>query len=288
VQREIQRPEGAMSDEQKNYDHELSQLRDYKVIKSNDLIQKSRFDLGTQEQKIVLYLISKIRPEDTELHEYEFSIVEFCKICGIDYANGKNYDNIKKTIKSLNDKSIWVTLNDGGETTMRWIERPYINKNSGVIKIKLDELMKPYLLQMQERFTQYELLYTLPMKSQYAIRLYEILKSYEWKKSVEMDLENLKRMMKAEHYTRFYDFKKKVIEIAMREIDDYTDLKVEYTLKKKGKQFTSIVFQIGTKETLSERLLTWQKINQQITPKRDSKKTITVEPEAVTDVEDEE
>ena len=276
-----------MSDEQKNYDNELSQLRDYKVIKSNDLIQKSRFDLGTQEQKIVLYLISKIRPEDTELHEYEFSIVEFCKICGIDYANGKNYDNIKKTIKTLNDKSIWVTLNDGGETTMRWIERPYINKNSGVIKIKLDELMKPYLLQMQERFTQYELLYTLPMKSQYAIRLYEILKSYEWKKSVEMDLENLKRMMKAEHYTRFYDFKKKVIEIAMREIDDYTDLKVEYTLKKKGKQFTSIVFQIGTKETLSERLLTWQKINQQITPKRDSKKTITVEPDAVTDVEEE-
>ncbi len=275
-----------MSEEQKNYDHELSQLRDYKVIKSNDLIQKSRFDLGTQEQKIVLYLISKIRPEDTELHEYEFSIVEFCKICGIDYANGKNYDNIKKTIKTLNDKSIWVTLKDGGETTMRWIERPYINKNSGVIKIKLDELMKPYLLQMQERFTQYELLYTLPMKSQYAIRLYEILKSYEWKKTVEMDLENLKRMMKAEHYTRFYDFKKKVIEIAMREIDDYTDLKVEYTLKKKGKQFTSIVFQIGTKETLSERLLTWQNINQQITPKRDSKKTITVEPESVTDVED--
>lgn len=276
-----------MSEEQKNYDHELSQLRDYKVIKSNDLIQKSRFDLGTQEQKIVLYLISKIRPEDTELHEYEFSIVEFCKICGIDYANGKNYDNIKKTIKTLNDKSIWVTLKDGGETTMRWIERPYINKNSGVIKIKLDELMKPYLLQMQERFTQYELLYTLPMKSQYAIRLYEILKSYEWKKTVEMDLENLKRMMKAEHYTRFYDFKKKVIEIAMREIDDYTDLKVEYTLKKKGKQFTSIVFQIGTKETLSERLLTWQKINQQITPKRDSKKTITVDPDEVTDVEDE-
>ena len=275
-----------MSEEQKNYDHELSQLRDYKVIKSNDLIQKSRFDLGTQEQKIVLYLISKIRPEDTELHEYEFSIVEFCKICGIDYANGKNYDNIKKTIKTLNDKSIWVTLKDGGETTMRWIERPYINKNSGVIKIKLDELMKPYLLQMQERFTQYELLYTLPMKSQYAIRLYEILKSYEWKKTVEMDLENLKRMMKAEHYTRFYDFKKKVIEIAMREIDDYTDLKVEYTLKKKGKQFTSIVFQIGTKETLSERLLTWQKINQQITPKRDSKKTITVDPDEVTDVED--
>lgn len=261
-----------MNDEQKTYNNELSQLRDYKVVKSNDLIQKSRFDLSTQEQKIILYLISKIRPEDTELHEYEFSIVEFCKICGIDYANGKNYGNIKKTIKSLNDKSIWVTLKDGGETTIRWIERPYINKNSGAIKIKLDELMKPYLLQLQERFTQYELLYTLPMKSQYAIRFYELLKSYEWKKTVDMEIDELKRMLNAEHYTRFYDFKKKVLEIAMKEIDDYTDLKVEYTLKKKGKQFTGIVFQIGTKRDLSERLLTWQKINQKIT-KRDDKAT---------------
>ena len=241
-----------MSDEQKPYNNELSQLRDYKVVKSNELIQKSRFDLSTQEQKIILYLISKIRPEDTELHEYEFSIVEFCKICGIDYANGKNYGNIKKTIKSLNDKSIWVTLKDGGETTIRWIERPYINKNSGAIKIKLDELMKPYLLQLQEKFTQYELIYTLPMKSQYAIRFYELLKSYEWKKTVSMEIEDLKRMLKAEHYTRFYDFKKKVLEIALKEIDDYTDLKVEYTLKKKGKQFTGIVFQIGTKQDLSE------------------------------------
>ena len=256
-----------MDNEKKEYSTALSQLRDYKVVKSNDLIQKSRFDLTTQEQKIILYLISKIRPEDTELHEYEFSIVDFCKICGIDYANGKNYGNIKKTIKSLNDKSIWVTLKDGGETTIRWIERPYINKNSGAIKIKLDELMKPYLLQLQERFTQYELLYTLPMKSQYAIRFYELLKSYEWKKTAEMEIDDLKRMLNAEHYTRFYDFKKKVLEISMKEIADYTDLNVDYTLQKTGKQFTRIIFHISTKRDLSERLLTLQKISQQITPR---------------------
>lgn len=271
-----------MNEEQKPYSNELSQLRDYKVVKSNELIQKSRFDLSTQEQKIILYLISKIRPDDTELHEFEFSIVEFCKICGIDYANGKNYGNIKKTIKSLNDKSIWVPLKDGGETTIRWIERPYINKNSGTVKIKLDELMKPYLLQLHDRFTQYELLYTLPMKSQYAIRFYEWLKSYEWKKTVEMEIEDLKRMLNAEHYTRFYDFKKKVLEISMKEIADFTDLKVEYTLKKKGKQFTGIVFQIGTKHDLSERMSTLQKINQQIT-RKPAKNPITVTPVSETE-----
>lgn len=270
-----------MDNEKKEYSTALSQLRDYKVVKSNDLIQKSRFDLTTQEQKIILYLISKIRPEDTELHEYEFSIVDFCKICGIDYANGKNYGNIKKTIKSLNDKSIWVTLKDGGETTIRWIERPYINKNSGAIKIKLDELMKPYLLQLQERFTQYELLYTLPMKSQYAIRFYELLKSYEWKKTAEMEIDDLKRMLNAEHYTRFYDFKKKVLEISMKEIADYTDLNVDYTLQKTGKQFTRIIFHISTKRDLSERLLTLQKISQQITPRTKADSATVVQGEDV-------
>ena len=86
------------------------------------------------------------------------------------------------------------------------------------------------------------------------------------------DIEELKRMLNAEHYTRFYDFKKKVLEIAMKEIADYTDLDVTYTLRKKGKQFTNISFSIGTKHDLSERLLTWQKINEQIT--RRSERTI--------------
>ena len=257
-----------MEQQEKIYNSELTQLREYKVVKSNELIQKSRFNLSTQEQKIVLYLISKIKPEDTELHEYEFSIVEFCKICGIDYENGKNYGNIKRTIKELNDKSIWVTLEDGTETTIRWIERPYINRNSGIIKIKLDELMKPYLLQLQQQFTQYELIYTLPMKSQYAIRFYELLKSYEWRRQLELEIEDIKRALHAEHYDRFYDFKRKVLEVAMREIDKYSDLNVDYTLKKTGKQFTSIVFRISSKKDMMERFVTWQNINSQISPQK--------------------
>ncbi len=44
----------------------MMELRNYKVVKSNDLIQKSRFNLSLQEQKIILYLISKVKPEDTE------------------------------------------------------------------------------------------------------------------------------------------------------------------------------------------------------------------------------
>ena len=59
---------------------DLIKSRSAIVAKSNDLIQKSRFSLTAQQQKIVLYLISKITPEDTEFKRYKFSINEFYNI----------------------------------------------------------------------------------------------------------------------------------------------------------------------------------------------------------------
>ena len=74
-------------------------VKDQRVVKSNDLIQKSRFDLSLQEQKIILYLISQITPYDEEFKLYEFSIQDFCNICGIDHTSGGNYADLKKAVK---------------------------------------------------------------------------------------------------------------------------------------------------------------------------------------------
>lgn len=79
----------------------ISDSQNYLVVKSNDLIQKSRYNLTAQQQKVLLYLISKIQPDDTELKEYEFNIQEFCNVCGIDSTSGKNYDDLKKAISEL-------------------------------------------------------------------------------------------------------------------------------------------------------------------------------------------
>ena len=53
--------------------------RDRYVVKANELIQKSRFNLTLQQQKIVLYLISQIERNDKEFKLYSFSIQQFCK-----------------------------------------------------------------------------------------------------------------------------------------------------------------------------------------------------------------
>lgn len=248
----------------------LVEARSHKVVKANDLIQKTRFNLSSQEQKIILYIISKIKPEDTDFKEMDLSVAEFCEVCGIDHKNGKNYRDIKAAIKDISDKSIWIELDEDTETLIRWIEKSYIYKNSGIIKIRLDNDMKPYLLQLRERFTQYELLYILAMKSQYSIRLYELLKSYEWQYEKKFGVDELKRLLNAEVYKLFGDFKRRVLDISMREISKFTDLKVSYKTQKKGQKVTSLVFTIKLKIEHKERALAWKKIQEEIGPKQDS------------------
>lgn len=230
------------------------ELRHNTVVKANELIQKSRFSLSLQQQKVVLYLISQITPQDEDFKLYEFSIVEFCKVCGIDYSNGKNYADLKEAIKEIADKSIWVKLDNGKETLLRWIEKPYLDEHSGTIQIKLDKDMKPFLLQLKENFTQYELLWTLNFKSKYSIRFYELVKSIHYHDldtySREFDLDELRRILGAETYKTYQTFKVRVLEPAIQEINSYSDKNVIYLPIKCGRAVKRIKLTISSKDTM--------------------------------------
>jgi len=248
-------------------------LHHHKVVKSNALIQKSRYDLSLLEQKVILYLISKIKPGDEDFLERIFEISEFCHACGIDYTSGANYSYIKQTLKKLRDQSIWVTLEDGSETTLAWIDKVTVSKNSGTIRIRIDDMMKPFLLQLRERFTQYELMYTLAMKSQYSIRLYELLKSYEYLHKHDFAIMDLKHALNIENiksYARFPDFKRNILDIALREINDLTDIRVSYTIIKSGRKYAALSFSIQTKTDVMERLTAWSNIEKVLNPRQTS------------------
>jgi len=246
--------------------NDLQENRSYNVVKSNDIIQKSRYNLSLQEQKIILYLISKIKPEDDDFRLYEFQIKEFCEVCGIKVISGGNYAMLKEVIKKLSDKSNWAIIKDEKgkecETLLRWIEKPFIYEKSGIIKIRLDKEMKPYLLKLKEKFTVYSLYFILAMKSKYSIRLYEILKSYQTLGQCEFTIENLKEILTAQTYSVFADFRVKVLNIATQEINDYSDILVSYELEKKGRKFHKIKFLITPKykKDIEESIKTWKNI----------------------------
>lgn len=255
------------------YNEELEKKRDYKVVKANELIQKNRFELSVQEQKTIAYICSMIKPITTVDRangvpyqlEYEFDIHEYCEVCGIDYNQGKNYADIKATLKHLSDRSMW--LDDGyGEVLVRWLSKVRTNKRSGIAHIKLDEDLVPYLFDLGQRFTEYQLREILGMQSAYSIRIYELMKSYEFKYEVRIDLDELKRLLMVEDvksYSRFPDFRRYVLEIAQREINELSDINISFEPVTKGRKVVQIIFRIELKNAI-ERYIAGTKTNERL------------------------
>lgn len=235
--------------------HTSAEDREYYVVKSNALIQKSRFSLSLQAQRCLLFAISRIKFSDTFNTEYTFKIADICEACGLEYSTHSNYYNIMKTeLKSLRDNSIWITNAEGKEETVSWFSKVKMNKGQGTVSVKFDESIEEYLFLLQNRYTQYKLSTPLAFKSKYSIRLYELLLSYTKKKEIDNGIENevyfdpdeLKERLDATKYTKFYDFRRFVIDKSLEEINQYSeDIKVSYECRYKGKQIQKVYFIIN-------------------------------------------
>lgn len=228
---------------------EIAVLRDYSVIKSNEIIQRAKYDLTLQELKILSYCFSMIKPNDTIETTYTFSIIDFCKVAGIDYESGKNYNNVKSALTKLLSRVFWLTDPDGSEVSYHWIEKVKIHRGKGKITIRFDSGLKDHIFGLMRNYTQYELLSTLPMQSQYSFRLYELLKSYAFTQEHRFSVDELKTALNATQYKRFADFHVRVIQKAVEEINLYTDIEVSYECIAKGRFITTIVFYIRQRDT---------------------------------------
>lgn len=260
---------------------ELETKRHYWVVKGNNLIQKSRFELSLPEQKTIAFICSMIKPvksEDKENGvpfqlEYEFNIREYCKICGIDYDNGNNYANVKAVLQKLSDRSMWVEIGDE-DVLCRWLAKVRTNKKSGIAHIRLDEDLVPFLFDLGQKFTQYQLKNILGMKSAFSVRIYELMKSYAFQKEKTFEIDELKHLLMVDEvksYNRFPDFRRKVLEKAQEEINELTDINIFFEPLTKGRKVVEVKFIIEHKEPLDRsiaELKTDNKLNERINEKQ--------------------
>lgn len=235
----------AQQEEKKSKGRELS------VVKANDMIQKGRHQLTKQEQRAVLFAISKIKPTDKVFEEYVFELSELYAICGL---QKESYNEMKAILNGLADRGWDIPMKDNPDvmTRVRWFGTLRTNKKSGRVSIKFHEDMMPYLLELSERdefYTGYSLRYVLPMDSQYGPRLYEILKSYQKNNSSWFfEVQQLKALLGADNYKNFADFQKRVLDPAVKDINDYSDLNVMYIAEKEGVRYSRVTFHFYSKK----------------------------------------
>ena len=220
---------------------ELSAERKQSVVKSNDIVQQSKYKLSTQQQKLILYMISKIRPHDTDFKEYTFDLKNLCQILNIDISGG-NYIRFRDNIQKIADCSFWIRI-DGKDKLYRWLDDVEIEPHTTTVKVKFDEDLKPFLLELKDNYTIFQLEKVLCFDSKYSFRLYELFKSTEYKEKIVLSVEELKeKLMIADKYDRFTTFKEKVLNKAISEINTYTYINIKYNLIRTNRTITHIEF----------------------------------------------
>ena len=227
----------------------------YFVVKANDLIRKTRYNLTTQQQKIVLFAISKIKPNDPPETTYQLKIDELCEACGIEIDGGHYYKVIKDDLLKLTNR-LWVKMPDNRETTVSWISDAEIIPLSGTVYIKFHPKMAPYLFELREHYTMYHLENVLVFKSRHSIRLYELLRSYMTNRLLEehierdifFTVEQLRDILAVDKYNRWADLDRFVIRKAVDEINLCSeDIHIEYEpLKGNGRNIEKVNFIITT------------------------------------------
>ena len=227
-----------------NKEKRIKEKRNELVVKSNELIRNVRYTLSEQEQKLIIYLISNRDKNDIELKSVNINIREYCKITGIKSTGGSVINYIKNGVKELADKSWWI--NTDKEILFRWIDTVSITGEN--IIIKLSESLIPYVLDLKENFTKYQAIEALALKGKYTIRLFEVLKSYQWQGKLIIKLDELRELINCiDKYKAYKEFNRNVLKYSINEINNYTDLQVEYNTIKAGKKVDLIVFTIKEK-----------------------------------------
>lgn len=239
-----------------DHDKKFLTIQNSYVVKSNDLIQKSRFKLSLTQQKVVLYLCSQIKPDDEDFHLYTIPIREFCQLCGIDGVGGRQYKAIQATLEQLRQKSYIIRLTEHRSTSVSWVNKWWLDTSAGVqsVQIWLDPDMKPYLLRLKDNYTRYEYAYTLRMTHKATPRLYELLKSYHYDKTKPYDksfsVDELRQILDADGkdtYKQFRYFRHFVLDPSIQEINEQTDIVVSVKPKKQGRNIVEVVFHIEPK-----------------------------------------
>ena len=222
-------------------------VRKYLVVKGNDLIQKAKFNLSETEQKLVAMCIASIKPDATELPNYKIRVDKFAALCGV--SKKHLYTDFREIVDKISEKAVWVKMPDGKVTRFNWFPYASYYEGEGYVELSLHKDLKPYLLDMHKNFTGYEIWNILCLRGKYSIRLYELMASYLNLGTIEIPMDQLRESLCAENYKNFKDFKARVLEKSIIEINQKTNLTVNYETKRGGRggKVASIVFTIDTK-----------------------------------------
>lgn len=239
--------------------------KEYSIVQANELVRSKQDELSLLEAKLIRLAIAQVLQEDTDFKTYTCNVVDLARFLGISKDN--IYRDIQDLSLNLMKKSIFIRDNNprkGNKKNYKifhWID--YIEYKDGTITFKLSESLKPYLLGLEELFTRYSYEALIDLPTNYSIRLYELLAS--WQNTTfrnvpktnytDIPIEYNEFIFTIDYLREYFncsdkypntgDFIINVIDKAVKAIEKNTFMKVSYRKVKQGRSISHIVFKLN-------------------------------------------
>ena len=218
-------------------------------MKDNALVSASYY-LSLAEQRLILLGIVEARNNQSQDNEFIIHVNSYINAFGVDDSTA--YLTIKEACKRLRGRyfTYQKLVNDNLEQTeSNWVQSVSYAINSSYVKIKFTDDVMPLITNLERHFTSYQLEQVKDLTSIYAIRLYELLISWKQKKKVELSLVDLRLKLGIEpnEYKAMNNFKAKVLDLAVSQINEHTDITVKYEQVKQGRTITGFKFSFKQK-----------------------------------------
>ncbi|EXR37188.1 MULTISPECIES: replication initiation protein RepM [Acinetobacter] len=225
------------------------------VYKDNNLVEAS-YSLNLSEQRLILIAIIAAREIEKELTSDTILTIhasEYMKQFNL--GRQASYEALQSACdnlfeRHLNYKAIDPVTGKIGIYKSRWVSKVGYVKEEGCVQLIFAPDIIPLFVKLEEKFTRYELKQISPLTSIYAIRLYELLIRWRSTGKLYISIDELRSKLGLieDEYKKMGDFKKRVLTVALNQINKFTDITVSYIQKKEGRNISELHFMFEEKE----------------------------------------
>jgi len=222
------------------------------IVKKSEILVRSRYTLSPLALKFLSCIIANVKRGDPADQEYVFNISRFSELTG--QKTHRIYELIDQATSELLRNPLKIPTEEGkGFLKFNWISSASYLYGQGSVSFCIDKKLRPYIVDLKERFLKYRLENILKLKSSYSIRIYEILKDwisqekrYNKKHVIEkiVSVDWIRDTLEIPLSYRYSDLKRFILKKAQKELEEYTDLKFTFEEIKTGRKVSHLKFYI--------------------------------------------
>jgi plasmid replication initiation protein len=215
-----------MISEKAKKSREITKQRNGIIRAKSDFFRTARYGLTLAEHRIIYIALLIGQQEGESFKPVTISISDFIELLGL--KGQSSYHVVRELSKKLLSKVVELVYKDSEGTHLlqcTWLTKIEYHIKTGTVTVAPNKELQPFF--DGKPFTETEYCFLIKFSSQYAERLYEIIKALSYKPLIDFEISDLKeRLYIGAKYPNYNDFKKYVLEPAVSDICEYADLDV--------------------------------------------------------------